>query len=249
MARDEAILRAVEKGGCAPTVRLYEWLSPTLSVGCRQEAGRFTGCGVPFVRRITGGGAVLHNMELTYCVVCGSAHPLFSAGIMGAYMAINGCIVNALRDIGIGAYFSLQPHSKRTSPQASCFDTPSRYEILVRGRKVVGSCQRRFKRAFLQHGSILFDVDEGLVSRIFGAGAGEKMAWVKAFSDTGKDEFRGTLVERFEEGLGVRFKESVMNKGEEEIKGLIAGWRYSKEGWNIGAEAAGIEDRLASLGV
>ncbi|MBI5559751.1 MAG: lipoate--protein ligase family protein [Deltaproteobacteria bacterium] len=253
MAKDEAILRAGERGGFTPAVRLYEWITPTLSIGYRQNPMSLAGCGVPFVRRITGGRAVLHHAELTYSLVCDSTHPLFSAGILGAYMTISGCIVNALRGIGIEASFPDPEISDKrgTRPEAgeSCFHAPRRYEILADGRKIVGSCQRRFKKTFLQHGSILFGVDKDLVRRIFGAAAIEKMSWVGAFSDAGKEGFRGILAERLEEGLKVRFKESALSSEERRLKDLVREERYSKSGWNMDGAAGDIERRLASFGI
>ncbi|MBI5599516.1 MAG: lipoate--protein ligase family protein [Deltaproteobacteria bacterium] len=252
MASDEAILRAVEKGAVAPTLRLYEWDRPAISIGYTQDPARFIhraqGCGVPVVRRITGGRAVMHHMEMTYSVVCVVSHPLFSAGIGGAYSILSGCILNALRDIGIEA--ALSPGRRRGATlRESCFHAPARHEILVNGRKLVGSAQRRFKNAFLQHGSILMDVDKGLFARVFDGAAIGEIGWVRDFSTAGKEELAAAFVRRMEEGLGVEFIEDTLSGGEVYLKGVIAERRYSRGEWNLNGDDGDMESRISAVNI
>jgi len=243
LATDEAILRLCEKGLFEiPTLRLYEWKIPTLSIGYAQNASSFSGLSIPLLRRITGGRAVLHHMELTYSIVCGLSEPLFSRGIHGAYSAISRCILNALKDIGVSdAVFCAPEYSPKNSSDAefkqSCFHAPSRHEILAQGRKMVGSAQRRFKRAFLQHGSILFDVDKELVESVFGRGSCGSISWVGDFSKAGKGHFKGVFIERMEEGLGADFKKSGLTGEELYLKDIILRERYLKREWNINGAA------------
>ena len=166
MARDSSILRSLEEGVGEPTVRLYGWSSPAISIGYLQGADPFRGLGLPVVRRVTGGRAVVHSSEVTYSVTGLIDSPLFSGGIMSAYSAISACIIAALKDAGVEADYSRGALEGKRSE--ACFYSPSRYEVLVNGRKLVGSAQRRLKRAFLQHGSILMAIDEELNHRVFG---------------------------------------------------------------------------------
>ncbi len=245
MAVDTAIARAMDSsietsrsgGGlemsAPPTLRLYGWKEPTISIGYAQEAGRFSESGLPVVRRITGGRAVLHDMEVTYSIITGSDNPLFSYGIEGAYSLISGCIIKALKDVGLDACFSRGVKASRTGTRDACFYTPSRYEVMMGGRKLVGSSQRRFKNAFIQHGSILFNIDPGLNSAVFGRGVVERMAWVEAFRPVDKCLFREALVKRFSEGLDASFDIGGLSGLEDEImKDVIE--KYSRGPGNPG---------------
>jgi lipoate-protein ligase A len=231
MAVDEAILRAVCSSAAPPTVRLYEWKVPTISIGYRQRAEPFEGWDGSMVRRITGGRAMLHHMELTYCVVCGPENRLFKSGIQGAYSAISRCIVKALGDLGVKASFS----TGRRCPQRSeaCFHSATRYEVLVDGRKLVGSAQRRFKGGFLQHGSILFDVDETLTRSLFGEQVLDRMNWVRACAHIDKEEFKRVLIKRLEEGLKASFDKGLLTTGEAGFKEALIIKRYGTNEWNL----------------
>ncbi len=168
MAIDEAISRALDMHGgrprlelkvaqgegvaVLPTLRLYGWKEPTISIGYGQDRERFAGSGLPVVKRITGGRAVLHDMEVTYSIITGADNRLFCSGIEGAYEEISGCIINALNDVGIDARFSPGIKGSKSVSRDACFYSPSRYEVMINGKKLVGSSQRRFKNAFIQHG-------------------------------------------------------------------------------------------------
>lgn len=212
MARDSSILQALDGGSGVPTLRLYGWDVPAISIGYLQSPAPFPGFGVPVVRRITGGRAVVHSSEITYSVTGLMDSPLFSGGIMSAYSVISSCIIAALTDAGVEATYSRGSASGHRSE--ACFHTPSRYEVLINGRKLVGSAQRRLKRAFIQHGSILMDTDDELNHLVFGRTVSGKMAGVREFSPVSVERLKELLVERFARGFGVSFKVSGLN-GEE----------------------------------
>lgn len=233
MAVDEALLAALEDGSVErPTLRLYGWKEPTISLGYLQDASPFLGTGLPIVRRITGGRAVLHLTELTYSIIAPIGHPLFSEGILAAYSVISTCIINALRSAGISAEFS-RGSSRREPGRSACFHTPSRFEVLVGGKKLVGSSQRRFKAAFLQHGSILFGLDAQLNEKVFGPDVVGRMAAFSPYSPIGKDEFAGLLADEFAKGLGAVFTVGALTAEEEALKTSLLGSKYSKDEWNI----------------
>src|SRR3990172_8328587 len=163
MAVDEAIADAVEKGVSPPTLRLYGWKSPTLSIGYSQslenkidtEYCRKNKIGI--VLRPTGGRAVLHDKEVTYSLISPKNNPLFPDNISGTYRVISETLLNGLSFLEIDAILSPKsqiPNPKSQIPNPSCFATTSQYEITVDGKKLIGSAQRRFKNSFLQHGSI-----------------------------------------------------------------------------------------------
>lgn len=233
MAIDESILRISDSGGAiTPTLRIYGWKAPTISIGYLQKAGPLEASGLPVVRRITGGRAVLHDIEITYSIVAGlEAYP-FSGGITSSYSAISRCIISALKGRGVEASFSRGGKAGGAEKDA-CFYAPSRYEVLVDGRKLVGSSQRRFKRCFLQHGSILLGVNEELNEKVFGRGVIERMAWLDGLGVDDKEAFKKALVDSMAEGLDASFTQERLTDEEEALKEGLIKDKYTREEWNL----------------
>ena len=162
MTVDEALLQeAVDTG--TSTLRLYRFNPPCLSLGRNQHALHLDG--VDVVRRPTGGGAVWHEHEVTYAV---AARLAVFGSLRAAYRAIHEAIAVALRSLGADA--TIAPDRRTPVSPTACFSTPTGGEILVSGRKLVGSAQVRKGQAFLQHGSILLDGTQEMVAR---TGCGE----------------------------------------------------------------------------
>lgn len=165
MAVDEALLVGVNRSESAPTVRVYAWDPPTVSTGYSQDledeldlsACRDAGFGV--VRRPTGGRAVLHAGELTYSVVGPAGAPPLGGTIMEAYKAIADALVRGLRSLGVDADLARVATEARARGGVSppCFVSAGRFEVVVGGKKLIGSAQRRVGRGVLQHGSLLID--------------------------------------------------------------------------------------------
>jgi lipoate-protein ligase A len=167
MLRDEELALAMRDDASArPVLRLYTWQPYSVSLGFQQKEQDINKelcqeLGIDVVRRPTGGRAVYHSEELTYAVIM-RADPRES--IAAVHNTIAEALLNALQPIAGG---ELQMTSARdTAPiresyqegkptNIVCFASTSRYEITYRGRKLVGSAQRRFGDAVLQHGSIL----------------------------------------------------------------------------------------------
>ncbi len=158
MARDAALLEE-HRPGDPPVLRLYRWRPWAVSCGYHQgtdafDAGAIAAAGYGLVRRPTGGRAILHADELTYAVVGASPSPLFGDTLHDTYMRINEALLLFLQDLGLPADVS-GGESRAEARGQVCFKSAGRHEINVRGRKLVGSAQRRRGGAFLQHGSIL----------------------------------------------------------------------------------------------
>ena len=159
MAIDASLLAESDATGGA-CLRLYRFDPPCLSLGRNEPADQYDRAtiarlGLDVVRRPTGGRAVWHEHEVTYAV----AAPVAAFGsLRGAYRAIHERLAVALRSLGADATLALHrppPSSTVVDHPASCFATHVGGEILVAGRKLVGSAQVRKGDAFLQHGSIL----------------------------------------------------------------------------------------------
>ncbi len=166
MQFDEDSARALLDGSGVPSVRLFRWKPWAISLGFNQDISnidveRCTINGIDVVRRPTGGRAVFHAEELTYSV----AMPAKGKSILEIYNEISRALVKGLRLFGVNAALSrsqpdLREHYKNLS-SIPCFTASARYEIEWRGKKLVGSAQRRFRNqttgeeVVLQHGSIL----------------------------------------------------------------------------------------------
>jgi len=159
MALDHALAELTGDG--EGVLRLYGWRCPTVSLGRHEpaaglydlEAARHRGVG--FVRRPTGGRAVLHHHELTYSI---AAPATAMGGPRHAYSAINRALAEAITAQGAAVHRATDRGGRaRPLSPGPCFDEPAPGEILADGRKLVGSAQARIGRNLLQHGSILLD--------------------------------------------------------------------------------------------
>jgi lipoate-protein ligase A len=158
MAVDEVLLDTAAAGGGA-SLRFYGWSEPTLSLGYFQSFGdaqtHRASRDCPRVRRQTGGGAILHDDELTYSLALGVAHPL-AADASRLYDAVHEALVIALDAVGIAATLrALDDYADGGEQPFLCFQRATRGDVLVGTTKVCGSAQRRRRGAVLQHGSLL----------------------------------------------------------------------------------------------
>jgi lipoyl(octanoyl) transferase len=159
MAVDEAMGLAVARGEAPPTLRLYAWEPPCVSLGRNQPLASVDGArcmerGYDIVRRPTGGRAILHTDELTYSVVARQDDPLMAGMVLETYLRLSHGLVAGLRRLGVDAEEA--PGTNRAGPDvsAACFEVPSAYEILAGEKKLLGSAQTRSAGFVLQHGSL-----------------------------------------------------------------------------------------------
>jgi lipoate-protein ligase A len=162
MALDEALLDSVVFDPSMAVIRTYEWSIPTLSLGYFQKTVEFESesrwSNVPIVRRPTGGGALWHDIEVTYAVVIPGHHP-FSRPSRALYRSIHESIANQIRLFGIpatrrGPLEFDQELQSRPRPFL-CFSDRDEEDVIFRNAKLVGSAQRRRSGVILQHGSLL----------------------------------------------------------------------------------------------
>lgn len=157
MALDHALLELAAVDGI-PVLRLYRWACDTISFGTNEAAlatwdrARLESAGPPCVRRPTGGRAVWHAADdLTYSVV----GPIRDLGeLQQAYRAIHERIAVAFTTLGLAAQLAPRPHRLPGLRPGACFDVAVGGEVLISGRKVVGSAQVAQAGAMLQHGAI-----------------------------------------------------------------------------------------------
>jgi lipoate-protein ligase A len=162
MAVDEALLEAAAADGlCA--LRFYRWEAPTLSLGYfqtydeRWQHAASRHCAV--VRRASGGGAILHDRELTYSLAVPDRHPM-AIDRLGLYRSVHTALIEALAEWAIEAKMVERPAEPSTGDAALrqpflCFQRRSPGDVVIGETKVAGSAQRRCRGAVLQHGSVL----------------------------------------------------------------------------------------------
>ncbi len=167
MAVDEALLDAVSRGQAPPTLRFYQWAPPCLSLGYFQpiaavDAPACRKAGVEIVRRPTGGRAILHHRELTYSITLPLSALEQESGVLQSYYRLSLGLTEGLRRLGVETALAPSAPLREAAHSPACFDQPSDHEILLDGRKLVGSAQVRRNGSLLQHGSVLFQpqVDE-----------------------------------------------------------------------------------------
>ncbi len=250
MAVDEAILEAVASGGAPPTLRLYAWQPPCLSLGYaqpvtdvdREALGRL---GWDLVRRPTGGRAILHTDEITYAVIAPDDDPLVAGGVLASYRRLSLGLLAALRRLG------LEPEVKGDEPvpQATrhnpvCFQVPSAYEITVRGKKLVGSAQVRRRGAVLQHGTLPLQGDIARVCQALRFAdetqRAQAAALVRARAATVEsllgravtwEEAAEALRWGFTRGLGLTLRAVDLSQGEEQRAAHWVQERYAHPEW------------------
>lgn len=167
MAVDEAILEQVGRGQSLPTLRLYAWHPPCLSLGYAQPVRdvdrlRLRDLGWDLVRRPTGGRAILHTDELTYAVIGPLDETRLEGSLLESYRRLAQALLVSLQILSLPA--QANPDSAG-GPAAGpvCFEVPSNYEITVDGKKLIGSAQARRKEGVLQHGSLPLNGDLGRI--------------------------------------------------------------------------------------
>ncbi|MGD8191593.1 lipoate--protein ligase family protein [Brevibacillus ginsengisoli] len=257
MAIDEAILTLHSEGKVPPTIRFYTWDPATLSIGYFQKAEKeidleaVQARNLGFVRRPTGGRAVLHDQELTYSVVVWENHPNMPSSVTEAYKVISMGLLHGFQELGLNAEMvslaNEEEKEKYSSPGSSaCFDSPSWYELVVEGKKVAGSAQTRQKGVILQHGSILLDMDvELLFSLLKFPSERVKQRMIDSFvqkavtinevsgREVSLEEAIAAFYKGFASGLDISLVAEPLTADELALAEELAQTRYATHEWNF----------------
>ncbi len=228
MQIDRTLLDEAEQEAEARSfLRFYRWDVPTVSIGHHQQPERAADAAycaanhIPVVRRPTGGRAVLHDCELTYAVVSND-HRFFPLDSLDqTYLIIARALQGGLARLGVCSHLAGGREigsSARIDLKNPCFASASRHELLVGGRKIAGSAQRRLKRSFLQHGSIPLELDVSLMAGALGVS--EQLIAASTISvseaagrEVGFEELAAALKEGFEEVFGARTSRPHRDRG------------------------------------
>lgn len=160
MGLDEAFLNERSE---RPVLRIYSWGPPTLSLGYFQKFDEVPAAANSrfVVRRITGGGAIHHDREVTFSISAPATHRIYRGPIAHSYERVHGAIGDALLELGIESNLRGEtPLESDREETGMCFHHSTSLDIVWNERKGVGSAQRRKGGHVLHHGSIKLDTTE-----------------------------------------------------------------------------------------
>jgi lipoate-protein ligase A len=243
MAVDEAILHAVASGDAPPTLRLYAWNPPTLSLGRGQavedvQRQAVEAAGYDLVRRPTGGRAILHVDELTYSVVAPEREPRVAGGVVQSYRRLSRGLVRGLELLGVEDIVADERVENRDTEGPVCFEVPSDYEITVGGKKLVGSAQMRASGAVLQHGAVPLYGDIARICPLLSSHPDP--ARVRARATTVEralsrrvswDEAAAALAQGFTEALNLQLEPGRLTGGERSEAQELRAEKYATSAW------------------
>lgn len=252
MAIDEALLEWHSEEKIPPTIRFYGWKNPTLTVGHFQNVEKtidFEGIKkhrCEFVRRLTGGSAVLHDDELTYSIVVRESHPKIPQSVNKAYYVLAQGLLEGYRLLGIDADFAIPERELFKERSAVCFEVPAIYEMVVDGKKVSGNAQTRKLGVLLQHGSIPLSFDADMLFDLFKFSSEKfrerkRKAFVqKAISINDITETKHTydsvkeaFLAGFEKSLNIRTETMELTDEQWKYIHYLADTKYRTDSWNL----------------
>lgn len=228
MSIDEAIMHHVKNGKSSPTFRIYGWSPPAVSIGYflkMEEEVDLEMCskfGVDHIRRLTSGGAVLHDMEVAYTLTTREDDPLIPKNILESYELLCGGIVQGLAELGIDATY--KPVN----------------DVLVNGKKISGNAQSRREHVILQHGTLLMDVDAEKMFSILKVPSEKAQNIEKRVTslkhvlgrEVESKEVMDAVVRGFKKALGIEFEEGMPSESELELAESIKKERFANPEWN-----------------
>jgi lipoyl(octanoyl) transferase len=251
MATDEALLEYAAAG--PPTLRLFTWSEPWLSIGCLQQISDVdvSACqraGIPIVRRASGGTAVLHESTLAFSLVVPAGHPLAVSDIVESYRLLAPPARLALRSIGISAELVRVEEAHRGRPNgfgsAACFAALAPYELVVGSRKLVGNSQLRRRGAILHHAVMNLDFNPGRFAGFLKTGSLDEVRKLSGFLDARVGSLGGVLarqvsaeeaalavVKGFEDAYGVKLVSGVLSVEETRRARELVLDKYGSDSW------------------
>lgn len=247
MAIDEAMLEMHLQGQIPPTIRIYRWSPPALSIGYLQslekdvDQNKCLELGIDVVRRLTGGRGVLHGDELTYSVIASGKCGL-PGTILQSYRIINEGLIAAYRILGLEV--NLVSNEKVLS-SASCFAGAATADLTCRGRKIAGGAQFRRGDAILQHGSLPIVLDFDLCIAVHKFSTPEirgralntlrkKATDIKTALGKQIDwqELVHALFAGFQKSLGIKLYKDRLTSAEIELSRKLVKEKYCTTAWN-----------------
>jgi lipoyl(octanoyl) transferase len=243
MAADEYLISWHRRTG-VPVMRMYAWSPPAISLGRYQpiDSINLEACcagGVDVVRRITGGGAIFHDREVTYSLVCaGDDLGDTPRNVPESFEIMNRFLIVFYRWLGFHAVYAKDTSLKNISGRraAFCFSSNEKYDIMIGNNKIGGNAQRRMRNVVLQHGSIPLSIDRERTAGYFttGLNGANFTALNELVSfDVEPESMARLLVESFSETTGMKMYSEDFSPDElAEIDALMKR-KYLQPQWNL----------------
>lgn len=229
MALDEALLLGVGEGTSPATLRFYKWDPPTISLGYFQKYSEYQALPPPagelaVVRRTTGGGAILHDREWTYSLALPISHPLLADNAARLYELVHDALIDTLSLLNLETQrCGFTDDSSAGRGPFFCFDRRHSLDVLLDGRKLAGSAQRRTPQAVLQHGSII------LSNRY----EQHHVAAITEHLDLDEQTLLTPFIDALEQRIGVKLQEGVWRREElaraEELTAKYGGDEWTRK--------------------
>jgi lipoate-protein ligase A len=223
MALDEVLWHSAAEDG--PYLRFYGWSDrPAISLGyfqsCREVLDRSNWRGLPFVRRVTGGGALVHDHDLTFALALPTR---LAPPTRPLYERVHRAFATALRQMGVAC--ELGAHTEHeTTPETLCFRRNDRFALSVKGTKVLGSAQRRDSASVLIHGSLL----------LAASAAASELVGLRELvgQDTDSEQLRTAVADAMAVELDLRIQEVSATDGLFGAARRLVELKYGSHEWN-----------------
>ena len=245
MAIDEAML-LTQKASFQPTLRFYDWLHPAFSFGYFQRISEevdVSACdthSIELVRRMTGGGTVVHGWDVTYTIIVPHGSGTFPKDISAAYCAISDSLINGLQRLEIDVAHQTEKPIAGNAPNI-CLTNPAQYDTLLNGKKIAGVSQRRNQAGVMYQGYIALDLPTSDVLVL--ASRQVSFDQVAVGKSTAINQSRSVPINRrqledavavgFQKTLGIQFVEAEPSTEEIETAESLAQTKYRSAEWNF----------------
>lgn len=239
MAVDEALLHNFKEGDL-PILRLYGW-EPSVSLG--RFSNVYESLNVealqkqklPLVRRMTGGGVLIHGGDLSYSLIL-PKETLRGRGVKESYRYLCQFLLKLYENLGLSAGFA-QDLDKESRKSKICMAANEPYDIIVNGKKMGGNAQRYATQTLFQHGSIPISLDEALFKDIFLKYSGVKNIFTldRVRKEIDYKELAHLLTEAFTRSFGVTLVGDALSVGESCSSDQFLAQKYSQKRWNMDA--------------
>lgn len=164
----DAHLLEVMRPTDAPILHLYDWSVPSITYGYFTKVEQqfseegLRAVGIHAAKRPTGGGALFHTVDLAFSFLIPSRHEGFHDNVLDNYRYINTIVKNAVLEL-LQEEGLLLPDEVENAPKETerfCMAKPTKYDVMIGGKKVIGAAQRKKRQGYLHQGSIAIQLPD-----------------------------------------------------------------------------------------
>lgn len=239
MAVDEAIMAACAAGDAPPTIRIYDWSSPAISLGYFQSLEKsridLEYCrerGIDLVRRPTGGRAVLHGHDVTFSVVVEESR-VPTQGVLAGHMWIMRGVVRAFELLGVSAHLGPSGTDLRKASSGDCFAHVAECDVRSKGGKAAGAAQLRRSGVLLEQGSVPHVPPDVDYARVFGLQSADPGSLSPPLADVPRQRVEEVLSRGFAEAMDVDLQPGDLSEVEIAAAKCLVEAKYASPDWTF----------------